>query len=408
MTEKEKSLIIAGGGLVGLAASLLLSDRFDRVVLFEKREDPIAAEGKEARSLQLVISARGWNMLRQLGFENEIRAQSLALRGRWHHHPGEKIFEAYSPFGECISCISRESLYRLLCRKAKSVYNIDLHFNTEVAGLDLEKNCIEFESTAESTIKTIHYDFLLGADGVRSRIAARLNPDGEDFRKEINVYREIAVSGIDWETDAFHYWHTQTAMIGAFPVFEGGFSLFLVHREDDFDSLLQNPESGLFESLFPEISSQLPGLQQKFAQAKGGVLGSKSCKTWHYGSRVALAGDAAHAVLPFMGQGLNTGLEDLDVLQHFLENGGLKPGMNLSDYESQRRPQADAIRDISQDQFRYLTGKYQAEEYKMRSSIAAALSGQGQLPTYSACAFSLEPFSTILEREEKIRQEIKG
>jgi kynurenine 3-monooxygenase len=195
-------------------------------------------------------------------------------------------------------------------------------------------------------------------------------------------------------------------MIGAFPVFEGGFSLFLVHREEDFQHLLSDSGNDFFRSLFPEISSQIPGIRAKFANAKGGILGSKSCSCWHSGDNVALAGDAAHAVLPFMGQGLNTGLEDLYILNRYLDRNGLIQGKKLSSYEMERRPQADAIRQISQDQFRYLTGQYEQKEYRMRSAIAEKLAAEGQLPTYSACAFSLEPFSRILDREEVLRQEL--
>jgi kynurenine 3-monooxygenase len=406
MPENRKTLLIAGGGLVGLTASLLFSKQFDVVELFEKREDPILAEGKEARSLQLVLSARGWKTLRMLGFEEEIRAQTLSLKGRWHHHPENQKFEAYSPNGECISCISRESLYRLLCEKARLESSIQLHFQTEVTEANFENSCVEIDDLRGGNKELKQYDFLIGADGVRSRIAARLNPEGENFRKEINVYREISVNETDWERDAFHYWHTDKAMIGAFPVFEGGFSLFLVHKEEDFHQLLQNPESDLFESLFPEIHKLIPNIKVKFSEARGGVLGSKSCQVWHYENSVALAGDAAHAVLPFMGQGLNTGLEDLSVLKEYLDGNGLLTGKSLSEYEAERRPQANAIRDISQDQFRYLTGQYETKEYRMRTAVAETLSGQGQLPTYSACAFSLEPFSSILEREENLRRNL--
>jgi kynurenine 3-monooxygenase len=406
MQEEEKTLLIAGGGLIGLAASLLFSDRFRKVELFEKREDPILTQGKEARSLQLVLSARGWNTLNLLGFEDEIRAITLNLKGRYHHHPGSKIFEAYSPSGDTISCISRESLYRLLCAKARMNPKIRLHFQTEVSDADFMSSRIITESQISRRKEARQYDFLIGADGVRSKIAAELNPEGEDFRKESNVYREISVSTDNWERDAFHYWHTETAMIGAFPVFEGGFSLFLVHREDDSGRLLHDSGNPLFQTLFPEISSQVPGVREKFAQATGGILGSKSSSCWHYGDNVALAGDAAHAVLPFMGQGLNTGLEDLYILNRYLDRNGLIPEKKLSSYEDERRPQADAIRLISQDQFRYLTGQYGENEYRMRTAIAENLVAQGQLPTYSACAFSLEPFSSILEKEEVLRKEL--
>ena len=405
MADPHRSLVIAGGGLVGLTAAILFADRFQEIIVLEKRSDPrVRPEGKEARSLQLVLSARGWTSLRLLGFEQEIRSVTLDLKGRWHHKSdSHQHFEPYSPDGRCISCISRESLYRMLCEKAGHHQNICLSFDSEAVDFDLPKKLVFVQKSGKDFLKKHSYDFLLGCDGVRSRLAAHLNPDGEDFQKEENVYREISVSDVPWERDAFHYWHTDKAMIGAFPVFEGGFSLFLVHREADYSDLLLNQDSTLFASLFPEISSQIPGLKQEFAEARGGILGSKSCGIWHSGDSVALAGDAAHAVLPFMGQGLNTGLEDLWVLNDYLESTGLKSGHRLADYEAVRRPQAEAIRKISHDQFRYLTGKYSADEYKQRSEIASSMLENGLLPTYSACAFSLESFAEILAREEMVR-----
>ncbi len=394
-------LLISGAGLVGLSAALLYADRFAEVHVLEKRDDPEYRFSREARSLQLVLSARGWRTLKKLGLENNIREHAIALRGRTRHSAGETFFEPYSALGDTISCISRNTLHRLLTERALNHERISIHYKQQVSNVFFERKALNSYDDEKKT--HWRYDFLIGADGVRSRVAQELNANGGLNRNlEKNHYREIRLHNVPWIRDTFHYWHNSHAMIGAFPVFEGGFSVFLVHRNEHMEKLLLNPDATWFESLFPGFLDDVPNARKLFTEATGGFLGSIDCNHWHYENHSLVLGDAAHAILPFMGQGLNTGLEDLYDLDPIIREGGLQGNRQFHGYVASRQLQAKAIREISEQQFRYLTGKYSQRDYALKHLLDNYVAAENKPTTYMACAFSLEPFSSIWEREKEI------
>lgn len=398
MDNTSSTLVITGGGLVGMAAALLFHDRFDRVRVCEKRSSPLEDENYSNRSLQLVISARGWRTLGLLGLTEKVKAQTLELRGRYKHEMDGSVHpEPYSRDGQVICCVSRGTLYKLLTSEVLRLENTEVQFNTEVTGVDTE-NCLFF-TAGNVTPDVGSYDLMIGSDGVYSTVSRQLNGENGISRVlETNSYREIRITDAPWATDGFHYWFSDHMMIGAFPVFEGGFSLFTVLERADIDMILGDPESQYLETHFPGITSVVPDARKRFHEAADGVLGSVTCNQWHAGNHTVILGDAAHGILPFMGQGLNTGLEDLYVLNDFIAENGLKSGKSLAEFASIRRPQSDAIRDISMEQFRYLTGKMTQSERSVRKDVEKHLEEHGLPGVYASCAFTNEPFADIQER----------
>lgn len=398
MDNTSSTLVITGGGLVGMAAALLFHNRFDQVRVCEKRSNPLTDENYSNRSLQLVISARGWKTLSLLGLTDKVQAQTLKLKGRYKHEKDGSVYqEPYSRDGQVICCVSRETLYKLLTSEVLNLENTEVYFNTEVTGVDTG-NCTFFTDDEKMPCSG-SYDFMIGSDGVYSTVSRQLNGEnGINRVLETNSYREIKITHAPWDTDGFHYWFSDRMMIGAFPVFEGGFSLFTVLERTDIDMVLGHPDSEYLESHFPEITSLVPDLRKRFYEAADGVLGSVTCEQWHDGNHTVILGDAAHGILPFMGQGLNTGLEDLYVLNDFIAENGLKTGKNLSEFASIRRPQSDAIRDISMEQFRYLTGKMTDSERMVRKEVEKHLEERGLPGVYASCAFTTEPFADIRDR----------
>jgi kynurenine 3-monooxygenase len=394
-------LIIAGGGLVGLAAAIMFSDRFERIDIFEKREEPIFPPSMQARSLQLVISARGWRTLEAIGMADDVLSHSLKLNGRMRHHAGGAEIEPYSVHGHEINCISRNTLYQLLTKRAEKLPNVHIHYDSVVQDVFLEKNAIDVIHYGHK--KYWKYDLLIGADGVRSKVTYHLNRKGTvSHQLEKNHYREIRIQENLWERNKFHYWHSPKAMIGAFPVHEGGFSLFLVHQNEHMHELLVQKDQREFEALFPGVLEVVPEIREQLKHSKGGFLGSVHAENWHYSNRVVIMGDAAHAMLPFMGQGLNTGLEDLWNLNHIIDNKGNTTPELIESFTSNRKTQAGAIRRISENQFRYLTGKFTARDYAVKHLADHHLVKNDLPTTYMGCAFSLDPFAEILEREERL------
>ena len=407
MDNTSSTLVITGGGLVGMAAALLFHDRFDRVQVCEKRSNPLTDENYSNRSLQLVISARGWRTLDLLGLTDKVKMQTLQLKGRYKHEKDGTVHtEPYSRDGQVIYCVSRETLYKLLTAEVLNLDNTDVRFNTEVTGLDPD-NCTFF-SEGETVSDTGFYDFMIGSDGVYSTVSRQLNGEsGINRVLETNSYREIRITHAPWAADGFHYWYSDRMMIGSFPVFEGGFSLFMVLERADIHLILGDPESNYLETHFPEITRLIPDLRERFNEAADGVLGSVTCEQWHTGNHTVILGDAAHGILPFMGQGLNTGLEDLFVLNDFMAENGLKSGKSLSEFTELRRPQADAIRDISMEQFRYLTGKMGAQDRLIRKEVDRYLEQNNLHGVYASCAFTTEPFADISERFRQLADKYK-
>ena len=407
MDNTSSTLVITGGGLVGMAAALMFHNRFDSVRVCEKRSNPLSDSNYSNRSLQLVISARGWRTLDLLGLTDKVKARTLQLKGRYKHETdGSEHPEPYSRDGQVICCVSRETLYKLLTAEVLNLDNTTVRFDTEVTGVDTD-NCTYF-TDREDTPAAESYDFMIGSDGVYSIVSRQLNGEsGINRVLETNSYREIRINHAPWAADGFHYWYSDRMMIGSFPVFEGGFSLFMVLERADIPLILEDPESDYLETRFPEIVGLIPDARERFLEAADGVLGSVTCEQWHAGNHTVILGDAAHGILPFMGQGLNTGLEDLYVLNDFLSEDGLKSGSSLSEFAALRRPQADAIRDISMEQFRYLTGKMSNEERLVRKEVDRHLELNNQPGVYASCAFTTEPFSDISRRFRQLADKYK-
>ena len=394
-------LIIAGGGLVGLATAIMLSDRFERIDIFEKREEPVFPPSMQARSLQLVISARGWRTLEAIGMAQDVLDHSLKLNGRMRHHAMGEEIEPYSVHGHEINCISRNTLYHLLTQRVESLPNVQIHYDSVVQDVFFEQKALDVMHYGHK--KYWKYDMLIGADGVRSKVTYHLNRNGTvSHQLEKNHYREIRITENLWERDKFHYWHSPKAMIGAFPVHEGGFSLFLVHQNEHMHELLVQKDDSAFEALFPGVLERVPVIREQLKHSKGGFLGSVNAQNWHHADDVVIMGDAAHAMLPFMGQGLNTGLEDLWNFNQIIDKEGKTSIDLMRRFTSERRIQAAAIRKISENQFRYLTGKFTPEDYAVKHLADHHLTSLDLPTTYMGCAFSLDPFAQILEREEKL------
>ncbi|MEO0007446.1 MAG: kynurenine 3-monooxygenase [Bacteroidota bacterium] len=398
MSSSSSTLVITGGGLVGMAAAILFSHRFDRILIYEKRSNPLTDQNFSNRSLQLVISARGWRTLDLLGISDKIKAHTLQLKGRYKHEKdGSTHHEPYASDGQAICCICRETLYRLLTSEVLTLSNTTVFFDTEVTGLDPAARTYCWKNSEMSD--TGLYDFMIGSDGVHSIVSRELNGDKGIHRVlESNSYREIRIANAPWATNGFHYWFSEKMMMGSFPVFEGGYSLFMVLERQDIDLILGDTDSAYLQNHFPEITALIPDARQRFLNAADGILGSVTCDCWHAGNHTVIIGDAAHGILPFMGQGLNTGLEDLFVLDEYLSKNGLKTEKSLSDFAASRRPQSDAIRDISMEQFRYLTGKMTQSERSARKEVEKHLEEHGLPGVYASCAFTTEPFADIQER----------
>ncbi len=382
-------LLIAGGGPVGLVTALLLEPHFDAITVLERHDGGMPS----SRSLQLVLGERGRHALRCCGLEQAVIDRGLWVRGRENGAGGG--FHAYDEDGGRILAVSRVVLQQLLEEAVDTRPGIRRLDGTAVESVDFEARTVE--ALTRTGRDTWQYDVLVGADGVRSAVAqAMLGEEEMTLHKMDLVYREVPVQDPGWSHEAFRYWSDGEIMAGSFPGQGGQRGLFVMHprgmEQDLFD------EAKLF-TRFPSLKGLGHGVLSALKAAPAGAMGSKHCSRWRQGQAV-LIGDAAHAIVPFMGQGLNTGLEDaVALMRQYRSRGRAGHEAVLERFVRRRQQPAEAIRTLSDRHARHLLGQSTVTEQALEERSGAALRSMGLPDTYASCAFSRTRFDRILRRE---------
>ena len=385
----DQHLLIVGGGPVGLVTALLLEPHFEAVTVLERHDGGMPS----SRSLQLVLGERGRHALRCCGLEQAVIDRGLWVRGRENGAGGG--FHPYDEDGGRILAVSRMVLQQLLEEAVDARSGIRRLDGTAVESVDFTARTVTAQTRTGRD--SWQYDVLVGADGVRSAVAeAMLGEEEMTLHKMDLVYREVPVRDPGWSAEAFRYWSDGEVMAGSFPGKDGQRGLFVMHprgmEQDLFDA------AGLF-SRFPSLKGLGHGVLDALKAAPAGAMGSKHCSRWREGQAV-LIGDAAHAIVPFMGQGLNTGLEDaVALMRQYRSQSGVGHEAVLERFVRRRQQPAEAIRTLSDRHARHLLGQSTATEQALEERSGAALRSLGLPDTYAACAFSRTRFDRILRRE---------
>jgi len=388
---KDEHLLIVGGGPVGLVTALLLKSHFQSVTVLERHDGGVPS----SRSLQLVLGERGRHALRCCGLEQDVIELGTWVRGRENGAGGG--FQAYDRDGQRILAISRVVLQRLLEDAVDACPGIRRIHGMEVRDVDFDSRTVHAHGVNGGD--SWRYDVLVGADGVRSAVAEAMLGEGEfELNKMDLVYREVPVENTGWRSDAFLYWSDGEVMAGSFPGKAGSRGLFVMHPRDMEAGLFSGAVAGLFRR-FPSLTRLGPDVVAALAAAPAGAMGSKRCTRWREGHAV-LIGDAAHAIVPFMGQGLNTGLEDAVVLmRQYRARRSESHECLLDRFVRRRQAPAEAIRQLSDRHARHLMGKSTPTEQALEERAGEALGAIGEPDTYAACAFSRVRFDRIVRRE---------
>lgn len=384
-------LVIAGGGPVGLVSALLLRPYFAQVTVLERN----AAEAAGGRSLQLVLGERGLHALRCCGLDQQVKAQGVPVYGRMDGETG-----AFTPYGasdDAILAVSRVALQSILEQAVDGLEGIERRSAVTVTGVDRTAKNVHCDTPLGPEI--LGYDMLIGADGVRSVVAESILEEEEVTLDKLPlVYREVPVAKVGWRSDAFVYWSDGEVMVGSFPGKEGRRGLFVMHPRGAEHLLFNEGNTGLF-ARFPGLAFLGNTLLEALSAANAGAMGSKTCARWT-SDEVVIIGDAAHAIVPFMGQGLNTGLEDAVCLMRQFRSSSASPCDEvLRRFARRRQAPADAIRRLSDRHARHLMGVASAVDVALEERAGAALHAVGMPDTYAACAFSRNRFDRILSAE---------
>lgn len=420
--NKPETITIAGAGLVGSLLSLYLAKRGHQVQLIERRPDSRKTSIYQGRSINLALSDRGWKALEAVGADTTIRDIAIPMRRRvMHDVKGHLSYQPYGKDGQAIYSVSRGLLNQRLLDMAEALPNVRMHFEQKVVATDLEAASITTENTDGET-HTYQADYLFGADGAFSQVrAAMLKRDRFSYEQEYidHGYKELSIppaedGGFQLEKEALHIWPRGEYMLIALPNPDGTFTctLFFPFEGDPSFSSLNTVEKArtFFEEQFPDALALMPDFDQEWRDNPSSSLCIIRCYPWVAGQS-ALIGDSAHAIVPFYGQGMNSGFEDCRILNKILdEESDWK--VALERYQKERKANGDAIADLAMRNFIEMRDLTADPQFLLRKKIEAHLHQRYPdrwIPLYSMVTFTHIPYEEALrigKVQDKIMAEV--
>ena len=422
----QKNIIIVGAGLVGSLLSIYLSRRGHKVRIYERRGDMRKERMSAGRSINLALSDRGLLALEKVGLADEIREIAIPMHGRYIHNlTGEPAFQPYGKEGQFINSVSRGTLNMKLMDLAEK-NGVEIFFNQRCDRIDWAKDEIHFESGKGENLKPFSSDLVFGADGAfaATRLQHMLQHDKFDYHQYyIDCgYKELTIPPTSdgkfaMEVNALHIWPRKDYMLIALPNLDKTFTctlFFPFSGELSFEKLkTKESVKDFFETTFPDAIPLMPGYLDEFFQNPTSALVTVKCFPWVRGDKFALIGDAAHAIVPFFGQGMNAGFEDCRVLDELIEKNGDDWRLILDEYQQLRKPDADAIADMAVNNFTEMRARTAEPKFLLQKKIEALLHEKYPdlwIPAYSQVTFSPNiRYSEALkrgDRQEAIMKEV--
>lgn len=422
----SKNVTIIGAGLVGSLLSIYLSKRGYKVSIFERRNDMRKESMSAGKSINLALSDRGIKALEEVGIMNEIRKIAIPMHGRQMHLvDGSQPYQAYGKEGQFINSVSRGELNCKLMDLAEKS-GVTILFDQRCESINWKTNEVHFVNGAGENSTLVKSDLIFGSDGAFS--AARLTHQMQHDRFQYQQYyidfgyKELNIpAGKDGafmlEKNALHIWPRGNYMMIALPNTDGSFTctlFFPFEGDPSFETLTSKEKvQSFFDSTFGDVSKLMPTLQEDFFNNPTSSLVTVKCFPWIRGNKFALIGDAAHAIVPFFGQGMNCGFEDCSVLNELIEKHDENWDLILKQFQQLRKPDADAIADLAINNFIEMRDKVGDPKFLLQKKIEAGISKKYPdkwIPAYSQVTFSPHiRYSDALKngiKQEKIMNEI--
>jgi kynurenine 3-monooxygenase len=406
--------VLIGSGLAGGLLAAYLGRRGYEVDLYERRTDPREGNIVGGRSINLAISTRGIHALEQIGIADEALRHAIPMRGRMiHDKSGELHFSPYDVDpNKCINSIGRAALNATVIEAAQRYSSVRVHFNHKCTGVDIESAMAHLE-TANSAV-TVRGDAVIGVDGAFSVVRKSMQRGITNFQYNESClahgYKELTIPpGPDgsWrmEKNALHIWPRKSFMMIALPNPDGSFTCTLFWEFEgprSFNTTKTDDDvRRFFEEEFPDAVALMPTLLDDFRDNPTGSLVTIRCTPWFYRDKVCLVGDAAHAVVPFYGQGMNAAFEDCVVLDECLEEFPENRERAFGEYFRRRKENADALADLAIGNFIEMRDKTASKTFrakkKLDHTLEAALPGI-YLPLYTMVTFTRMPYAKAAKR----------
>ncbi len=378
MQEKENILII-GAGLCGSLLALRMAQRGYQVTVYESRPDLRTTDISAGRSINLALSDRGLKAMAMVGIEDKVTPLCIPMYGRLIHDKEGNMFASnYSGReGEYINSISRGGLNGVLLSEAEKYDNVTIHFNKKCLDVDIENTIAKFKCYTTDKKFEVNADMIFGADGAGSSLRKSYYLEKKFlFSYSQNYlthgYKELEIPADkigkhQISKDHLHIWPRGEYMLIALPNLDGSFTvtLFLSYDEGkyNFNNLTTiDKVTEFFQTQFPDALALIPDIHNEFFNNPTGSLGTIKCSPWSYKDKTLLIGDAAHAIVPFYGQGMNASFEDVVVFDTILEQHKGDWNATFKAYEKARKEDTDAIADLAIDNY-----------YEMRDHVANPL-----------------------------------
>lgn len=423
----KKKVTIVGAGLVGSLLSIYLSKRGYKVNVFERRADMRLETMSAGRSINLALSDRGWRGLEGVGIADDIKKISIPMYGRFiHHKDGTNAYQPYGKDNQAIYSVSRADINMKLMDLAEQQENVNIQFNKKCTLINRKDLAITFEDNLTKETSNTSADLLFGADGAfaSSRLSIQLQSDRFEYNQHyIDCgYKELIIpAGKNGEflldKNALHIWPRGSFMMIALPNPDGNFTctLFLPFEgEKSFSNLKTDKQvEDFFKSEFSDAFTLMPTLISDFKTNATASLVTVKCFPWVFDNKIGLIGDAAHAIVPFYGQGMNCGFEDCVVLNELIEKHNDDWDIIFPEYEQLRKPDGDAIADLAIANFVEMRDKTADPKFILQKKIEAKFSQhypEKWIPLYSMVTYSPHiRYSTALkegQKQQKIMDEI--
>ncbi|MDP1802683.1 MAG: NAD(P)/FAD-dependent oxidoreductase [Bacteroidota bacterium] len=400
-----KSVTIVGAGLVGSLLSIYLAKKGYKINVYERRPDMRKTTISAGKSINLALSDRGWRGLEGVGIADDVKKIAIPMYGRFiHHKDGTNAYQPYGKDNQAIYSVSRAEINMKLMDLAEQQPNVKIHFEKRCTSIDRNKLESSFEDNNTHKIETTQSDLLFGADGAfaASRLNMQLNNDRFEYNQHYieSGYKELIIppgknGEFLLEKNALHIWPRGSFMMIALPNPDGNFTctLFLPFEGEKSFEKLKTKEAvkQFFDEEFASAVPLMPTLIEDFMNNPVSSLVTVKCFPWTFDNKIGLIGDAAHAIVPFYGQGMNCGFEDCVVLNDLITKHKDDWEKIFPEYQSLRKPDADAIADLAIGNFIEMRDKTADPKFLLQKKIEAAFSQKHPdkwIPLYSMVTYT--------------------
>jgi kynurenine 3-monooxygenase len=415
-SKKDKTVTLIGAGLNGPLLALGLVKRGFKVELYERRPDPRQVRLSAGRSINLALSTRGIHALSQAGLWSDLRKIAIPMKGRMIHSAASAL--VFQPYGkdetEVIYSISRAQLNIALMNAAEA-HGVKICFQQRCTAMDHGTGSLTLRNEETGEEKRLEPSIVIGCDGSASAIRSEmLKASRFNFSQQyLNYgYKELTIPAGPGgthalEINALHIWPRGNFMLIALPNVDGTFAciLFLPFEgADSFGQLLAPAQVvEFFNTRFPDTLPLMPELTNDFFANPTGSMVTIKCSPWHLDGRALLLGDAAHAIVPFFGQGINCGFEDCTCLLELLDRNEADWPRVFNEFEQARKVNTDAIADLAVENFVEMRDRVADPHFLFRKKVELALEAKYPdlfVPKYAMVTFHRIPYATALRRGE--------